>query len=75
MYTLVHVSPYCYIRFRVPEKGSLSNGHKFSPKDHVINTRILRKLMKLKESVLGSGLFPGLAVAALGHDGIVEAGS
>lgn len=48
MYTLVHVSPYCYIRFGVPEKGSLSKGHKFSSlKDHVINTRILRNSMKI----------------------------
>jgi hypothetical protein len=49
MYTLVHVSPYCYIRFRVPEKGSLSDGHKFSlPGIHVTNTRILDKYMKMK---------------------------
>jgi S-ribosylhomocysteine lyase LuxS involved in autoinducer biosynthesis len=49
MHTLVHVSPYCYIRFRVPEKGSLSKEHKFSSLDHVINTRMRRKLMKMKE--------------------------
>jgi hypothetical protein len=48
MYTVVHVSPYCYIRFRVAEKGSLSDRHKFSiAQDHVINTRILRKYMKM----------------------------
>lgn len=47
MYTLVHVSPYCYIRFRVAEKGSLSKEHKFSSPNHVINTRIQRKLMKM----------------------------
>ena len=55
MYTLVHVSPYCYIRFRVAEKGSLSKEHKFSSSkehkfsspNHVINTRIQRKLMKM----------------------------
>lgn len=47
MYTLVHVSPYCYIRFGVAEKGSLSKEHKFSLPDHVINTRIQRKLMKM----------------------------
>ncbi len=48
MYTLVHVLPYCYIRFGVPEKGSLSKEHKFSSlKDHVINTRILRNSMKI----------------------------
>ncbi len=41
MYILVHVPSYCYIRFRVPEKGSSPNEQKFSHAlNHVINTLI-----------------------------------
>jgi hypothetical protein len=44
-------------------------------KDHVINTRIHRKLMKRKGIYLSGGFLSSLAMAAFSHNGIVEAAS
>ena len=45
----------------------------FHAQDHVINTLIHSKLMKIRELFLGGGFLSGFAVAALGQNRIMEA--
>jgi hypothetical protein len=76
MYILVHVSMYRCIRFRVPEKGSFPNAHKFSlVRIHVINTRIHSMSMKMKGIYLSGRFLSGFTIAAFRHNCVVEAAS